>query len=451
MRGYSINEEKIILSYFLKNPLDLKNYRKGFFENETLNEIANVLKAFYKKFKRTPNVDELNNVLFKYREKNNNDSDIDFENENDVKSVKEDISREVRDSLKLDGDYESDYIEKIYYDWIKEKTLYKAIVDIVEKGKTFKGNDYDSMYDSLMTTLRDARDVTKKSPIQNYINIELHKQPVGVKMESSYDFINNKTNGGFDTKTLNVYLAPPNTGKSIFLCNDAVNLVKNHKNVLFITCEMEPWKITKRIDGNLLGINLNDWNDYDRNELKKKLDKRFNKIPPLGNLFIVQIPTGKCSVDDVEKTLKDCENENNVKIDALIIDYINVMVDNKGKGSDDNTYIKIKNIAEGLRALAIEHNVVCITASQTNRSVKGQQWSINNMTIDAVAESSALTQTVDMMLGIIQDDEMYANCEYWLKILKIRDGEGKNMCCKINVNYDYMKLDETREITYPSI
>jgi hypothetical protein len=55
------------------------------------------------------------------------------------------------------------------------------------------------------------------------------------------------------------------------------------------------------------------------------------------------------------------------------------------------------------------------------------------------------------MLGIIQDDLMRANQEYWLKVLKIRDGEGKGTKCKLNIDWNYMRLQETHEMSNSNI
>lgn len=68
-----------------------------------------------------------------------------------------------------------------------------------------------------------------------------------------------------------------------------------------------------------------------------------------------------------------------------------------------------------------------------------------------VAESAGLSHTADLMLGIIQDELMHANLEYWLKILKIRDGEGKGTKCKLNINYNYMRITETDEVSSSNI
>jgi hypothetical protein len=56
-----------------------------------------------------------------------------------------------------------------------------------------------------------------------------------------------------------------------------------------------------------------------------------------------------------------------------------------------------------------------------------------------------------MIYAIIQDELMHSEFEYWIKILKIRDGEGKNLKCKFTINYDYMRLNETNETSSSGI
>ena len=60
-----------------------------------------------------------------------------------------------------------------------------------------------------------------------------------------------------------------------------------------------------------------------------------------------------------------------------------------------------------------------------------------------IAESAGLSHTADMIYGIIQDSSMHMNNEYWLKILKVRNGTGKNSRCMYRIDYSYMRLIET--------
>ena len=109
--------------------------------------------------------------------------------------------------------------------------------------------------------------------------------------------------------------------------------------------------------------------------------------------------------------------------------------------------MKIKQIAEDLRAMGMRNDWLIVTATQINRN----GYNSSDIYMGDVAESAGLSHTADVMLGIIQDDLMRANQEYWLKVLKIRDGEGKGNKCKLNIDYNYMRLVETEEISTSSI
>jgi hypothetical protein len=92
--------------------------------------------------------------------------------------------------------------------------------------------------------------------------------------------------------------------------------------------------------------------------------------------------------------------------------------------------------------MAIRNNWLVITATQFGK----QGWDSANVNMSDISESAALAHTVDVLLGIIQIPEMQIRNEYWLKLLKVRNGAGKNMKCKYNVQYSYMRLIETDEV-----
>ena len=135
-----------------------------------------------------------------------------------------------------------------------------------------------------------------------------------------------------------------------------------------------------------------------------------------------------------------------MKLNVVVIDYINILSNYRNPNSE-NTYLKIKQIAEDLRAMGVRNNWLIVTATQITRS----GYNASDISMSDVAESAGLSHTADVMLGIIQDDLMRANFEYWLKILKIRDGEGKGTKCRLMINYNYMRLSETEDITGSNI
>jgi predicted ATP-dependent serine protease len=158
------------------------------------------------------------------------------------------------------------------------------------------------------------------------------------------------------------------------------------------------------------------------------------------------MPTSQATVLDIEAHLAQIEEEKGIKLGAVVIDYINILANYRNPNSE-NTYMKIKQIAEDLRAMGIRNNWLIITATQITRN----GYNSTDITMTDIAESAGLSHTADVMLGIIQDDIMRASDEYRLKILKIRDGEGKGTKCKLDINWNYLRLRETEEITMSNI
>mgnify|MGYP003559163402 FL=1 len=109
--------------------------------------------------------------------------------------------------------------------------------------------------------------------------------------------------------------------------------------------------------------------------------------------------------------------------------------------------MKIKTIAEDLRGLAVKMNFVCITASQIGREALDS----SDINIKDVAESMGLMHTVDNALGIIMTDDMRigdidengkAQPYYYIKLLKIREGENRDTKFRVNANFSKMKFTE---------
>lgn len=169
-------------------------------------------------------------------------------------------------------------------------------------------------------------------------------------------------------------------------------------------------------------------------------------LMPLGKLFVKEFPTGQGTVLDVERYIKEIEETQKFKVDVIIIDYINLMCNYRLPNSD-NTYLKIKQIAEDLRGIAVKYNLAIITATQCNRNALDK----SDINMEDIAESMGLLHTVDTCFGIIQTSSMRVgevNEEgvyvpyYYLKILKIREGEGRDTKFRIDANYNKMKLFE---------
>jgi hypothetical protein len=94
------------------------------------------------------------------------------------------------------------------------------------------------------------------------------------------------------------------------------------------------------------------------------------------------------------------------------------MRDQRGN-SGDNTYIKIKNICEDVRAVGQRNQWAMVSVTQ----VSGSGYESTNLTMSDVSESKGLIATVDALFGIIQTSLMRASNVYYLSAIALRDAK----------------------------
>jgi archaellum biogenesis ATPase FlaH len=63
---------------------------------------------------------------------------------------------------------------------------------------------------------------------------------------------------------------------------------------------------------------------------------------------------------EIEMYLRELELTKGIKLKVIVIDYINILANYRNPNTE-NTYMKIKQIAEDLRAMAVRNDWVVIT------------------------------------------------------------------------------------------
>lgn len=383
---------------------------------------------------------------------------IDFNNDN-ICEVLSDTTNNLHDQIErkfvdINNDY-SDWEIETDCGWSDIKCVGKTVeYDVweveTESGKKIQCADNHILFDDSFSEVF-AKDLNKDSrPDKIWVR--------GNDGKPILDLVVSVKNLGYSENMYDVQVSDDNhryytndilSHNSIVLCNDAADFVRRGNNVAFISCEMAESKVMRRISANLLDVTLEEYDQLVENgKIKKKLKNLTDmSMMPLGKLFIKEYPTGQCTSLDVERYIKELEEKYKFKIDVLVIDYINIMCNYRNPNSE-NTYMKIKQLAEDLRGLAVKCDLIIDTASQIGRNA------LNGSDIDItdVSESMGLMHTADSVIGMIQteemrlgeidDDEGIAIPYYWFKILKIREGEGKDTKFRVNINYNKMKLIE---------
>lgn len=430
----SLQQEKEIFAFMLKKPEYLLEVKKDFFTNDDLQYVAVTARDFYKKFREAPSCEQMKRLI------KDNDKNITDETVDNIYSV---------DILSLDQDWLMNTTEG----WIMWRAFNTNLVKSAAYIKTV-----DVSAENVRDVVKRATDMVSDTSLisfdknmgKNFFDVDSHKSIRENKIPFTWDYWNSISSGGLDPKTLHVYIGFTNVGKSIVLCNDAAAFVRQGKNVLFISCEMSEEKVIRRIGANLFDMTLDNYDKMVdspssvRRQMKILTDGSFM---PLGKLYVKQYPTGECTALDIERYVKEIEEQEKFKVDVVIVDYLGIMCDYRNPNTE-NTYLKGKHISEDLRAVAIKHDLIIDTAAQIGRSA-GDSSDIN---ITDISESMGVMHTADSSIGLIQTEEMRYGVNndgtpyYWFKILKVREGEGKDTKFKVNIDYNKMKLNETTDI-----
>lgn len=430
----SIDQEKLIFAYALKRPMYLLHMGGDFYNNPEIQYLANNAKLFFQEYKEAPSCEQMKSI---------------------IKGDKKELSPEIVDSIydvEINA-FEDEYLQHITERWIKFRAFNHNLFEAVTMVKTsdITLDNVDDIVTRAATLVGDTNLISFDRDLgDDFWDPESHKNIKENKIPSTWEYWNKCSHGGLDHKTLTCYIGGTNVGKSIVLCNDAANYVRNGKNVLFISCEMAKEKVTRRISANMFDMNLEDYDTMvsDQAKVKRKLTKfRKESFFEPGKLRIKELPTGQGTVLDVERFIKEIQDTYKYKVDVVIIDYINIMCNYRLPNSE-NTYLKIKTLAEDLRGLAVKYDVLMITASQIGRGALDS----SDINLTDVSESMGLLHTCDNVIGIIQTEEMRIGEKipdkqetqpyYWFKILKIREGEGKGHKFRVDIIYNKMKLIE---------
>jgi replicative DNA helicase len=321
----------------------------------------------------------------------------------------------------------------------QDKALYNAIresLKIIEKGESgniSKGNIPNLLQDALSVSFDPdvGHDYTEDadSRYEYYTRKES-------RLAFHLEILNIITNGGLLPKTLNMVMAGPGVGKTMFMTDCASSYLMDGKNVVYITLEISEEEIGKRIDANLLNTRLDDLESLTHDEFNKKIEKVRERTGK--KLIIKEYPAGSANASHFRYFLNELRLKKNFVPDVVIIDYLNICSSARVKaGGSVNSYSLIKSVAEEIRGLASEFKIPIITATQVNRSGSSD----SDFDMDSIADSFGIAYTVDLLIGLATNDELYAINQITAKQLKNRYRDmNKNKRFYIGVERDKMRL-----------
>ena len=302
-------------------------------------------------------------------------------------------------------------------EFCQEKAVYNAIMDSIQ---IIDGKDKDRNKGAIPEILSKALSISFDNHIgHDWIEDFAARYEFYHKIEEripfDLEYLNVITKGGLPSKTLTCILAGTGVGKSLAMCHFAANNLMDNKKVLYITMEMAEERISERIDANLLDCSLDDLKDLPFKLYEKKVDRIRHKTD--GKLIVKEYPTASAGTAHFRHLLNELRLKRNFVPDIIYIDYLNICASSRMRyGSNINTYMMIKSIAEELRGLAVERNVPIVTATQTTRS----GYTNSDPGLEDTSESFGLPATTDLMFALVSSEELEALNQIMVKQLKNR-------------------------------
>ena len=242
-----------------------------------------------------------------------------------------------------------------------------------------------------------------------------------------------KLYGGFNRGELQIFAGGSGSGKSLFMQNLSVNWAKQGLSGVYITLELSEGLCSMRLDSMMTDTSSREiFKEIDNIELKVKvLSKK------AGGLRVKYMPA-QSTVNDIRAYCKELQIQTGMKVDFLCIDYLDLLMPVSAKVSPSDLFVKDKYVAEEIRNLAKELNVLLVTASQLNRSA------VEEIEFDHSHISGGISKinTADNVFGIFTSRSMRERGQYQLQLMKTRSSSGVGQKIELEFNVETLRITD---------
>ena len=433
--------EQIIFHNILRNKTLVEKTKPEFFSISYIRELFRLLKPYVVQYNSLPSADQV------------------------IKIVSlSDVSPDAREYLNTDviyqiwkmkdslGNYDDEWIDNTTKAFLSWQTLMYGMRNAMTFVKTVQSDINVENYQELVDKARSIFTADTSITFNNdgagldLFDPGAHRSKELIRYSTGFPFLDRGSKGGYWPGSLWCFMGGPKTGKSRCLQNLCARSVQMGYNCAYCSFELQEEIILQRIGSNLFNIKMDEYDSFanDPAVMTQKIKEfQAQSLRKPGKLDVKSFPTSATSMNDIEAWLlqeeKRISEELGVpfKFKNIFLDYLNIMRNWRNPNSE-NTYIKIKQLAEDARAMAMKNGWCVITVTQ----IKQAYFNSSDLQMDSASESSALAATVDMFYGIITDVMMQAAHEQFWKCILSRVSPNVNERKKIIIEEDYMRCLE---------
>lgn len=430
----SETEEKLIVGYFFKDRstflklaqyLVTKNWKKNsFFNDNKLQFLVNACYAYSNAYKRMPTED----VIYSMVEKAPNMDDY-------VKDQVKNLFKSLKD--KDYSEYSPDYIKDQAVNFIKRE---RAIEATYKCDAEIQAGNYDSLDKIMRSAINVNLDKDLGTSIKNVAEVlpmiqETHDDSMGCTWGSKT--LNEKI-GRIQPGEIAVLAGLPGAGKTAWLGHLGLASMKEKKNVIMFSFEVNTKRLSARIYKSLFGVDTKALLNMTPEEAANGLQD-----PALGDFRLIQRPANTCSSNDISAILNDLATYHGWKPDLILVDYILITSTNDKRKDSSDTFKYYKTVTEELRNVAVEFDCPLITACQLNREAMGEKGGSKKVvTSKDISESRGVLDTADYLLILEQTEEEKKDGIYRLRVDKNRNGDNA-FVVPFAIDWTTMRISET--------
>lgn len=196
-------------------------------------------------------------------------------------------------------------------------------------------------------------------------------------------------------------------------------------------------KIAQRFDSILTLVPNHKLKDKATYPLLKERLSQVQKRFDGAQLIIKEFPVGQLNVNQIRALLVQLKLHHDFVPEILIVDYLELLRPNR---QIDAEYMAQERIAQELRGLAMEHNLLVWTATQTNRSGK----KVATITDAELGDSYGKIRPADWAISLNQTEEEYEKGRMRVYVVKARDAK-QHYRINASVNYTNLTMEEISE------
>jgi replicative DNA helicase len=265
----------------------------------------------------------------------------------------------VKDAYQHVSASDSEYVKAQFLEFCKNQKLKNAIW---AAQAYLNDGDYDSIWHVINEASRAGMERNLGHEYLSEVDLR-HSDMSRETIKTNWDIIDTHLDGGLGKGELGFIVAPAGSGKSWFLTHLGAEAMRQGKNVMHFTMELNEKYVGLRYDSAFTGIAFQEVRKQ-TSDVKAKLDVL--KSNGLGKLFVKYFPTKTASAATLKMHIDRVQLVTGLKIDLVIVDYADLlrpfMIE---KGS--STYNDAGSVYEELRGALGELQVPGWTASQSNR------------------------------------------------------------------------------------